>query len=156
MKNTKRLGLIALSILIVGTSAYASKGEPGSANDPLVTKSYIDSKLQELETKLKLELASNQANTKPDTKNMTFEVVTVPKGSTIVGEQGTEIIVRSGSGQIVSGAGGGLQDMTDGVDALAGTNAKKYHLMIVPRDDGRGINATTELIVMVRGGYTIQ
>lgn len=172
---TKRMKLtgIILSMLIVGTSVYAAKGDPGSSNDPLVTKSYVDSKIAEvaagagststakLESKIDaqaqmIEILTQEMNALKQQKNSSYEVVSVPAGKSIIGAQGTEIIVRSGTGQVLASAGGGLQDMTEGTDLLADSQVPRYHLVIVPREDGRGIYAEKDLIVMVRGGYNIQ
>lgn len=170
MKKQIKLFMIALGILAVGTSAYAAKGEAGSANDPLVTKSYVDSQiaaissggsLSKLESTVKaqeemINVLTQEMNELKKQGSSSYTVVTVPEGSSITGMQGTEIIVRSGSGLVLASDGGGLQDMTEGIDLLGGSQVPKYHLVIIPREDGRGIYATKDLIVMVRGGYNIQ
>lgn len=170
MKKQIKLSMIALGILAIGTSAYAAKGEAGSANDPLVTKSYVDSQIaaidnsksvSKLESTVKaqeemINVLTQEMNELKKQGNSSYTVVTVPAGSSITGMQGTEIIVRSGSGTVIASNGGGLQDMTEGTDLLGGSEIPKYHLVIVPREDGRGIYATKDLIVMVRGGYNIQ
>lgn len=170
MKKQTKLFMIALGILAVGTSAYAAKGEAGSANDPLVTKSYVDSQiaaissggsLSKLESTVKaqeemINVLTQEMNELKKQGSSSYTVVTVPEGSSITGMQGTEIIVRSGSGLVLASDGGGLQDMTEGTDLLGGSEVPKYHLVIIPREDGRGIYATKDLIVMVRGGYNIQ
>ncbi len=104
---------------------------PGSEGDPLVTKSYVDSK-------------------------MTMAVVELPAGKRLIGSAGTEIIVRSGTATAVDTALGGLSDVTEGKDLRSGDIAPANHLLIVPRDDGRGITATTSLFVMVRGSYRVE
>ena len=170
MKKQTKLFMIALGILAVGTSAYAAKGEAGSANDPLVTKSYVDSQiaaisgggsLSKLESTVKaqeemIKVLTQEMNELKKQGSSSYTVVTVPEGSSITGMQGTEIIVRSGSGLVLASDGGGLQDMTEGTDLLGSSEVPKYHLVIIPREDGRGIYATKDLIVMVRGGYNIQ
>ncbi len=165
MKNKRLFGYtLLLSGLVLGTSVYATKAEPGSEGDPIVTKSYVDSQIgtykktiddltvQVLDLKEQLQADENDTAT----SNTGYELLTIPKGGMLVGEQGTEFIVRAGNGTIVAGGGGGLQDLTDGVDLPSGSNAKKYHLLLIPRADGRGVLAESELIVMIRGGYTIQ
>lgn len=162
---------MAVGLFILGGSVYASKGEPGSEHDPIVSKSYVDAQLSGYQDKIDeltvqvLSLMEQVENNKEvggnveqvvDKTTTNYQLVTIPKGDTLVGEQGTEVIVRSGNGQIVAGDGGGLQDLTEGVDILSGEAAEKYHLLLIPRADGRGILANSELIVMVRGGYTIQ
>lgn len=170
MKKRMKLIMMTLGILAVGTSVYAAKGEAGSANDPLVTKSYVDSQiaaissgqnLSKLESTVKaqeemINVLTQEINTLKQQESSSYTVVTVPAGNSIIGMQGTEIIVRSGNGIVLASEGGGLQDMTEGVDLLEGTQVPKYHLVIIPREDGRGIYATKDLIVMVRGGYNIQ
>ena len=103
-----------------------------------------------------IDLLTQEINNMGKEESSSYEVVTVPAGQSIVGKQGTEIIVRSGNGQVLASDGGGLQDMTEGTDLLGGSEIPKYHLVIIPREDGRGIYATKDLIVMVRGGYNIQ
>ena len=153
--------MIMLATLVVGSSVYAAKGDAGSSNDPLVTKSYVDSKVTQLQKTVEvqasmIDLLTQEINNMGKEESSSYEVVTVPAGQSIVGKQGTEIIVRSGNGQVLASEGGGLQDMTEGTDLLGGSEIPKYHLVIIPREDGRGIYATKDLIVMVRGGYNIQ
>ena len=161
MTKKMKLGMIMLATLVVGSSVYAAKGDAGSSNDPLVTKSYVDSKVTQLQKTVEvqasmIDLLTQEINNMGEEESSSYEVVTVPAGQSIVGKQGTEIIVRSGNGQVLASDGGGLQDMTEGTDLLGGSEIPKYHLVIIPREDGRGIYATKDLIVMVRGGYNIQ
>ncbi len=161
MTKKMKLGMIMLATLVVGSSVYAAKGDAGSSNDPLVTKSYVDSKVTQLQKTVEvqasmIDLLTQEINHMGKEESSSYEVVTVPAGQSIVGKQGTEIIVRSGNGQVLASDGGGLQDMTEGTDLLGGSEIPKYHLVIIPREDGRGIYATKDLIVMVRGGYNIQ
>ncbi len=161
MTKKMKLGMIMLATLVVGSSVYAAKGDAGSSNDPLVTKSYVDSKVTQLQKTVEvqasmIDLLTQEINNMGKEESSNYEVVTVPAGQSIVGKQGTEIIVRSGNGQVLASDGGGLQDMTEGTDLLGGSEIPKYHLVIIPREDGRGIYATKDLIVMVRGGYNIQ
>ena len=161
MTKKMKLGMIMLATLVVGSSVYAAKGDAGSSNDPLVTKSYVDSKVTQLQKTVEvqasmIDLLTQEINNMGKEESSSYEVVTIPAGQSIVGKQGTEIIVRSGNGQVLASDGGGLQDMTEGTDLLGGSEIPKYHLVIIPREDGRGIYATKDLIVMVRGGYNIQ
>lgn len=143
MKKNIKLGIIGISLLLVSSVAYGFASEPGTINDPLVTKSYVDQKIAEL-------------NVNQESQNNTYEVVFVPAGQAILGKQGTEIILRSGVATAIDSVGGGLQDMTDGVDVMGGENIARYHLMIIPREDGRGMQAEKDCTLMVRGGYEIR
>ncbi|MGL4799603.1 MAG: hypothetical protein ACRCWY_09465 [Cellulosilyticaceae bacterium] len=164
---------IALCTLLLAGTTYAAVNQAGSKEDPLVTKSYVDKQIaamggsssstshlaeqikaqQDLLDILLEQVSGLQSGT---TSGAKYELVTIPQGSSIIGEQSSEMILRGGRGKIVGSANGGVQDVTDGVDLQHGVAAPKYHLMIIPRTEGRGIFAETEIIVMVRGGYTIQ
>lgn len=81
-----------------------------------------------------------------------FTVVRAFKGQTLYGSDGAELILRSGKATVVAGANG-LCDITAGVDVLNGGNVITNHLLIVPVGDGRGFAFSTDVYVMVRGGY---
>ena len=168
--------LCALALTIgVGISNIRalSAGEtaPGSSSDPVVTKGYVDRLVQELPIHKKVAaqeemigLLNSQINalksgvggvengTVGDT---TYKVVEVNPGEKLIGKQGTEIILRAGEGTAIISNLGGLQDVTQGVDITAGI-IPKYHLLITPRDDQRGVLVTKKATFMVRGGYTVE
>jgi len=124
------IGLL-VTVLITGQVINASTTEPGSPQDPLVTKSYIDQKTE-------------------------LQIVSLAAGQTLAINGGTEIIARSGKAIAIAGNGGGLSDITEGKDISNGDNIPLNHLIIIPRSDGRGIKAITDVIVMVRGTATVQ
>lgn len=123
------IGLLGFGFWIGG--ATAGTADPGTAADPLVSKSYVDSMLS-------------------------FQVVNVPKDSALVGEGGTEIALRAGQATAIASAMGGLLDVTEGVDLAQGAAIKANHLLVVPRTDGRGVTAKTDAIFMVKGVYAIR
>lgn len=150
--------------------------EPGSSADPVVTKSYVDKLIGSLQVSgsadssindrlkaqeemidiLNTELNRLKAETESEqAKENTYKVVDVNPGEKLIGKQGTEIILRAGEGTAIAGALGGLQDVTGGTDIAQGL-IPKNHLLIVPRDDGRGVLITKKATFMVRGGYVIQ
>ncbi len=112
-------------------AAAAATGAPGSENDPLVTKSYVDQYAQ-------------------------WQLVTLRAGQKIVAGAGTELVLRAGSAKAVASSSGGLSDVTAGSDVAGGTPLQPNHLLIVPRADGRGAVASSESVFMVRGAYTVQ
>lgn len=164
--NKKLKIAIAIAILS-GTSLYAADNLIGTQSDPLVTKSYVDALVAKItggsssnvEARLSAqeELIStlSQQIANLESSKSSFEIVTVQAGSTIYGKQGSEMIIRSGEGNIVASSVGGIQDVTDGVDLSGGMKAPNNNLLIVPREDGRGISAHKTMVIMVRGGYTI-
>ena len=83
-----------------------------------------------------------------------YDVVYLTKGQTIVGS--SEFILRSGSAVSTCPGINGITDITDGVDLTDGMEIPWNHLLLVPRDDGRGITVTSvEAYIMARGQYTV-
>ncbi|WP_054957728.1 hypothetical protein [Paenibacillus dakarensis] len=132
----------------------AGTAQPGTTDDPVVTKSYVDQQIQQ---------ALGGGTTQPGNPGTTTEdeikVVTLKPGKILIADAGAEFIVRSGKAIIYTQDSNGVADLTDGKDLLNGQAAPLNHLLSFPRD-GRGIKVkdgvTSNLIVMVRGGYTIQ
>ena len=144
IKKTNLTLLIVVLALIATTAAVGAAGyEPGSSDDPVVTKSYVDAQIAALK--------------KGDGGTATvFEPVFVEAGKTLVGGGGTELILRSGGALAVAKGADGLSDVTEGKDLAGGFAVTRNHLLLVPRDDGRGISAATDIWVMVKGTYSIE
>ena len=85
-----------------------------------------------------------------------FNVVNASAGQQIICSAGTELILRMGSASVIATEKGGIADTTDGFDLADGTFMPANHLLIVPVSDGRGVRATTDIIVMIKGGYTVK
>ena len=83
-----------------------------------------------------------------------FTPLSIPAGSTLVAEAGAEFILRSGSATAVSGPDG-MVNVTTGVDIVNGNPIPTNHLLLVPRSDGRGFVALTDVWVMIKGGFEI-
>lgn len=130
----KFLPLLAVAAALVAGGlvgrATAQTAEPGTGADPLVSKSYVD-----------------QATL--------FRVVEVPAGQVILGEAGTEMVLRSGKATAIVSPQGGLLDVTGGTDTPQGAPIPANHLIIIPRSDGRGFHAVTNLVLMVKGRVSI-
>ena len=154
---------------VYSTADADSATTPGSADDPVVTKSYVDAKVAAL---VKAELdklsgggtgtgSSGSGGSTPGGSGTMapLEVVTVPLGKSIIVKAGGELIVRAGTAVAVSSDANGLSDMTDGKDIAPGKPVGNNHLILFPRD-GRGIKhdpkSKAELIVLVRGGYELK
>lgn len=159
MKKMMKMTLVGGLILAAFSTTLVEGEETGGAgtsSDPLVTKSYVDEKINDLKEYVQ-ESLSGLDNTDSEDSSSQYQVILVPKGSTIVGGEGTEMILRSGTAKVVSSTTNGLVNMTTGEDALNGTSVAKNNLMIVPRDDGRGMEVTSDNTnIMVRGSYEIR
>jgi hypothetical protein len=55
----------------------------------------------------------------------------------------------------VASASGGLSDVTDGANIDGDTVVPKNHHIVVPRDDGRGLQVVTGGAIMIKGKYEI-
>ncbi len=120
----------------VRSSAGAGTSEPGTAGDPIAAQSYVD------------QMAS-------------FQVVDyngeIPKGSRLIGYEGTEFVLRAGSAKAIEGPGGGLADLTNGNTYLQGDDIKQNHHILISRSDGRGFSIEgTQTVVLVKGKYRVE
>ncbi|MEK3733180.1 hypothetical protein MKX64_12125 [Paenibacillus sp. FSL M8-0334] len=142
---------------ILSVKVNSASTTPGTTDDPVVTKSYVDQQIQKA-------LGGGATNptptpSTPEQNSNEVKNVSLKPGEILVADAGTEFIVRSGNAVIYTEDANGVADLTAGVDLLNGQAAPKNHLLSFPRD-GRGIQVkpgqTNGLIVMVRGGYTIK
>ena len=138
--NKKWIKYAASALIVVClTVTYTVLANPGSDDDPVISLSYLKEVF------------------KPEVKKeLTFEVVSVSVGQTLLCESGTEMILRMGNATIVASAMGGLADVTAGYDLQNGVSMPANHHLIVPKADGRGAKAQSDCLIMVKGGYAIQ
>ncbi len=154
------LAVLFITFFSLGqVSGADSTKVPGSENDPLVTASWVEAKISE---RLR-QLEGGGAGTQPPAGQPiyitlpapTYQLVTVPSGRKMFTGAGTEIILRSGSAILMEGPGGGLSDLTAGSNLSEGDYLARDHLLLSPKNDGRGIVAATNTIFMVRGDYNL-
>lgn len=147
---------IAAGICAVLSLALPVVANPGSEDDPLISQSYITSTVMpQLEEYIKQEVkkqTSGGGTTSPER----FEVVSLSAGQKMICENGTELILRMGKATIIATEKGGLADTTSGIDLPNGTQMPSNHLLIIPVNDGRGIVAQNDVLVMVKGAYQVQ
>ncbi len=153
--------LVLLLIISVGfniAAALSDGAEPGSEQDPLISKGYVDEIMAKnaaevAQLKQQLEELKNQQQSGGSEG---FVVLNMKTGQTLLPGSGTEIILRSGKAAAVSGQNGdNLADVTAGKDLVKGAAVVINHLLISSRDDGRGLKATAECYLLVRGAYKI-
>lgn len=159
MKNRKNMmrTLIALATCLVIFGGIAVFSEPGSSDDPVVTKSYIvDKVIPEIKAYIdeRFGIAASEGVATAATDK--FLVVNVAKGKEVICEAGTELILRMGKGTIIATEKGGLADVTAGYDLASGTAVPSNHHLIVPVADGRGVRTEEDAILMIKGAYTIR
>ena len=147
--------ILGICLTVIGTAAVFSA--PGDTDDPVVTKSYIvDQVIPEIKAYIdeRFGIAASEGVVTPSSDR--YMVVNVSAGKKVICEAGTELILRMGQGTIIATAKGGLADTTSGYDLADGTAMPSNHQLVVPVADGRGFTADTDVIVMIKGGYTIQ
>jgi hypothetical protein len=175
--NMKSVWKLSLSVALLGGSLWlgsllnttasgaGATGQPGTSDDPVVTKSYVDQQIQKAlgggtikPTPVPTPTPTNPTTGTPTTGN-TLVVVEVKPGERLMASAGTEFIVRNGKAIIYSTDANGVPDLTAGLDIKNGQAVVTNHLLSFPRD-GRGIMVQDGqkygLVVMVRGAYSIQ
>ncbi|MBR5155867.1 MAG: hypothetical protein IKW62_05255 [Clostridia bacterium] len=147
---------IVAAVLCLASAFTVVLAEPGGTDDPLISKSYIENVLMP-QIKEYVETKISQVNSGGGTQTASsFKVVNMTSGQKLICDAGAELILRMGSADIIATEKGGLADTTAGFDLANGTQMPSNHLLIVPVADGRGMVAKNDVIVMVKGGYTIK
>lgn len=131
--------------LVLAVTVVASCSIALGTDDPLITESYLNDVF--------MKEVKDYINTQ---QSSVFSVVSVAKDKTFIGAAGCEIILRQGKAEVIGAKLGGLSDVTGAVDITTGVSMPANHMLIVPRDDGRGFKATTDVVVMVKGDYEIK
>ncbi len=154
--------LVTLAALIACTVAVSAL--PGDNSDPVVTKSYIDKVVEEIKAYVADAISGSSDNVQTDKKeepvltseSASYEIVNVKKGKKITFGESTEFILRAGNGTVFTSEQGGIADVTGGNDLTGGARVPLNHLLIVPRDDGRGFTTESDAVIMVRGSYNVE
>lgn len=153
MKNKIKKSMIAIGVTAALFGSAIAFSEPGSVDDPLVTLSFVRNEINKVREYIDVKISNNSGGSSSE-----LVVVELKQGQYLIGRAGTEIILRGGKSTAHGVAKDkGLSDVTDGKDI---DNELKHlpanHLLIIPRDDGRGAYAVTDSIFLVRGAYEIK
>lgn len=177
MKRKWKIAAAAACVVFLVTVAYAATA--GGQNDPLVTLGYlnnifsaqVDSQVEQAvsgrEDQLRQDLdqaiedwdeqvrdAIGEGDS-GETSNSVFQVVTLTRGQTLVGDVGCEVMLRIGSAVCVSSGSPGLIDVSAGSTLADGQALETNHLYMVTIST-RSVQATSNTVrVLVRGPYTI-
>ncbi|MNW39661.1 hypothetical protein D3C74_167530 [compost metagenome] len=176
-------GIVAGSLMNNSVNGASSSGQPGTADDPVVTKSYVDQKIAQAikgggtasNTSSKATSStvpatnatsnpsasgtSGAGKTSTPEQTEALKVVDVKPGQKLIAKAGSEFILRNGYAVVYSMDASGAIDITSGTEIVHNQTVEKNHLLSFPRE-GRGIQVKEGqkfgLVVMVRGGYTVQ
>ena len=150
--------MLALSAaLMTGVSLAA---EAGSAQDPLVTLSYLNdtffnSIMQRVDQKIAQQTGQAVPGGTASSSAASFAVVTLNEGQTLTGGVGCEVMLRVGSAVCVAPSDPGLIDETTAATLANGGALVQNHLYMMTID-GRGVRATGGVTkVLARGSYTV-
>ena len=160
------------------TVAYAATA--GGQSDPLVTLGYlnnifsaqVDSQVEQAVSDREDQLRQDLDQAIEDwdeqvqdaigdggvggASNSVFQVVTLTRGQTLVGDVGCEVMLRIGSAQCVSSGSPGLIDVSAGTTLNDGQALETNHLYMVTIST-RSVQATSNSAkVLVRGPYEIR
>ena len=138
--------LCAAGIFGAGMAFGAGNGEPGSQGDPIVTLSYLESRLAALDN------GGNAGKAGDGGSAAGFEKQTLTKGQTISVSDGGMLIVFSGSGRI--GGDKGMLNLSTGEMFGSGTSAVLFSVFLTI-DDTAGVTALGNMTVYVCGKYKI-
>ncbi|MDQ6420914.1 hypothetical protein RB620_15915 [Paenibacillus sp. LHD-117] len=157
--------------MVVGNPLEANSNAvtPGTIEDPIVTKSYVDEQIAKLLNGGTGDNGSGGNNGGTGSEGgqngsgsgsaVKLEVVELPMGKTLMAKAGTEVVVRVGMAIAYSSDTNGISDLTGGVDIKSGKDVPTNHLIWFPRD-GRGIKGHPDEIIpltlIVKGPYVIQ
>ena len=164
MKKWK-LALAVACVCFLFTVAYSATA--GGADDPLITKSYLDGPFMEQvrslidqavdERKAELEQALEEmleASAGQNTGNV-FTVVTLSQGQVLEGDVGCEVMLRIGDAECGTTDSVGLIDTTAGTVLGDGEALVANHLYMVTISTRTVTAASDTVKVLVRGPYTI-
>ncbi|OGO78483.1 MAG: hypothetical protein A2Y23_06740 [Clostridiales bacterium GWB2_37_7] len=178
--NKKVFAAIMITTLILAVVFVKGSADgtiPGSEADPVVTLSYVELKSEQTKYYIDSLIAKNNQDivdlkTQLEQKNQEilnlqetvsqlssdkgFEVVLLNKDKTLLSGAGAELIVRSGKVTAIKGTNGGLANITSAKDLNTGDAVVLNNLLISSRDDGRGIKASIDSYLLIRGSYTVK
>ena len=165
------------------TGVALAAGQQGSQSDPLVTLSYltdqatpallsqVDERIAQREDELTARLgqvvdgyarevsdalaAAGTAGTGGgQAVSASYTVVELQPGQRLIGAEGCEFLLRAGTAVCVSSSAPGLIDMTAG-STLSNGGGLAYNHLYLGTVDGRGVQASTAVTLLVRGSYTV-
>ena len=177
MKLSKKLlitfAIVLGVILVSGVSVYAASNY-GTKDDPLVTRSYIDSvkddivkqanryadraiddledDFEDMIDAFRKEIEAKVAAGQVKSTSEVFTVVSLDKGQTLTLTQGDELLLQSGSATVNGEADKVFKDDTDNEDVDGGDKLDVNHMYTVAARTGT-VTADSAVTLLVRGEY---
>jgi hypothetical protein len=147
MPKMKKIAIVLVIVIIGSVGLFkagvmvgaAGEAKPGSVNDPLITKSYLESYISSL-------------GLSGDSKTSGYSKVVLKKGATLIGAEGTEIMLYSGSANAYA-KNEKLVNLTMGEACDDGMTMGKFCVYMCP-DKSAGFVAVSDVVVYIKGTYT--
>lgn len=165
MNRMKKSIIVFILILATLTLGVSADTEYSSADDPLVSKSYVNDVLGPQIMAQVLEKIEKEYVKLSDISNVSageYKVLTLSKNQTLMASGVCEIVILSGNATalITSSAnvsnGEGLIDLTVGSVITNGSLIKTNSYVIIPKSDGRGFVVTSDsAVILARGSYVV-
>jgi len=114
----------ALLLTRAATSVHAV--EPGSKDDPIITRSYLETLYA-------------------------WQVTNMSDGQTLSLDMGVEFVLKRGQAVVVGSGTEGLIDLTAGKELKDGEKIPPYHLILSPASDRRGLRSVAQVVLLTRG-----
>ena len=158
-KNNLKLITIAVSAVISVAAAGIAFATEFGADDPLISKSYLDNVFYTQVTEyIDAKIASIPTSAPAAAASTEYQVITLTKGQTLYARSSMEFILRPGSQATVVSPleTNGIANVSTSIELYNGHEVPINNYCIIPRADGRGILCTSDVAyVMVRGAYEI-
>lgn len=154
----KKIAILLIAVLLMSTLYLFAQA--GSENDPLVTLSYINTRLVEFKNEIMSEVKAGSSNNTSGRGNANMAVFEIPEGGYPPGTRiafgaSTEFIVRRGVAEVYDKTTNNIPDLTTGVDIKHGEIVPLNHHLMVPREDGRGIVVKEHIWIMIKGPFVV-
>ncbi len=175
MRKVKKRHLILLAVIACSFTALqlAPIVKAQADSSPVIYDStYIDkmeanlkSMIQSSSDDLKKQIAATSSQTDVEKEladlkeSMVFKIIKLPAGKTLVAGASTEMIIRNKDRVVAyvdKTATGGISNLISGKDIPNGAIIPDNQLLLVPKADGRGVTATQDADIMIKGMYTIK
>ena len=139
---------IGAGLFSAGMAFGAGNGEPGSQGDPIVTLSYLESRLAGIDNSGNVNSGGNGRSANGTESG--FQKLTLAKGQSLSLSDGCMLIVFSGSGRI--GEGSGMLNLSTGEMFESGNSAVLYTIFMAAGNDC-SLDALSGMTVYVMGNY---
>lgn len=121
-----KISVVFMFVILACANTNGYAVEPGSKDDPIITRSYLETLYA-------------------------WQVTPLSEGQTLSIDRGVEFVIRRGQAVVVGLSNEGLIDLTAGKELIDGERIEAYHLMVSPASDRRGLRATSPVIMLTRG-----